>query len=233
MEKAYFNWSGGKDSTLALHQIIHEKQYDIHSLLTTVNATYQRVSMHGVRETLLDQQAKSLGIPLKKVMLPEKTPMEVYSRLLKEAAEFYANQEIRTTIFGDIFLEDLRKYREEQLATLNITPVFPLWQQNTTDLLKRFIDLGYKAVIVCTNARFLDESFIGRELDYDFLRDLPENVDPCGENGEYHTLVYDGPLFEFPVQFTKGEAVLRSYPKDDDHAKFDTEFWYQDLLPVE
>lgn len=232
MKKAYFNWSGGKDSMLALHQVMTEKQFEIHSLLTSINETYERVSMHGVRIPLLVQQAQSLGFELKKVMLPEKTPMEVYSQLMKDAAETYANQDICYSIFGDIFLEDLRKYREEQLASIGIQPIFPLWQKNTNNLLKEFINLGYKAVVVCTNARLLDEGFIGRELDEDFLNDLPENVDPCGENGEFHTLVYDGPLFQFPLKFKKGEKVLRSYANDEEQSKFDTEFWYQDLLPA-
>ena len=243
MKKAVFNWSGGKDSSLTLNRLLKTQEYDIQYLLTSVNTRFQRVSMHGVRENLLDQQARSIGIPLHKLMVPEMLSMEIYDNLMAQTLRQFKDEGIEYSIFGDIFLEDLKKYREERLAKLNIQGVFPIWKIPTDHLIKEFIDLGFKAVLVCVNERYLDKSFAGREIDKNFLKDLPNNVDPCGENGEYHSFVYDGPIFKKPISFKRGEIVYRNYKASQNNLSappgtpcpplqnVDTGFWYCDLIP--
>jgi uncharacterized protein (TIGR00290 family) len=231
MHKAIFNWSGGKDSSLALHKIIQQNDYDIQVLLTSVSQQYKRVSMHGVRVELLEAQAESIGIPLQKLWMPEAASMEEYNRIMADTMEQARDNEITRSIFGDIFLEDLKKYREDQLAKVNMKGVFPLWKLDTRMLLEEFIDLGFKAVLVCVNEKYLDKSFAGRMLDKDFLNDLPANVDPCGENGEYHSFVFDGPIFKKPINFQIGEVVHRTYPSASGPAvNYDTGFYYCDLI---
>jgi len=229
MIKSIFNWSGGKDSALALYYILKERDYSIESLVTTINQDKDRISMHGVRGTLLDKQAKSLEFPIHKVMLNEMPSMEEYDSKMSEMLNAFKNQGINHSIFGDIFLEDLKTYRENKLAQVGMIGYYPLWQIDTYKLFNEFITLGFRAVIVCTNAEYLDDSFLGRELDHDFLNDIPSNVDPCGENGEYHSFVFDGPIFKQPIDFTQGEKVLKTFDagKNSNH---DTSFWYIDLL---
>jgi len=239
MQKAYFNWSTGKDSSLALYHILQQKEYDVTQLVTTVNKDYKRVSMHGLRETLLDAQVARLQLPLKKIYFPAQVSMSDYDEAMRNAMEELVSHGFQYGIFGDIFLEDLRKYREERLVEVGITGVFPLWKKNTTTLLQEFISLGFKAITVCVNAKLLDESFVGRILDEDFIKDLPDGVDPCGENGEFHTFVFDGPIFSTPIDFTIGEKVLKTYAPSEkeedacvtDDSTWDTAFWYCDLLP--
>jgi uncharacterized protein (TIGR00290 family) len=195
--------------------------------------------MHGLRTSLLDLQASSLGIPLQKVLLQGNVSMTTYDGIMKSLMTDLKSQGYAHAFFGDIFLEDLRAYREEKLAEVGITAIFPLWQQDTKALLQEFLNAGFKAITVCVNAKYLDRSFCGRVLDMDFLNDLPPRVDPCGENGEFHTFVYDGPLFKAPIPFKIGEKVLRSYsPSSDgddcfskDDLAWDNSFWYCDLLP--
>jgi uncharacterized protein (TIGR00290 family) len=238
--KAVFNWSGGKDSAMALHKYLRQGNPEISCLLTTVNESFDRVSMHGVRTELMDRQAEILGFPLVKVMLPEMPDMSAYEIIMGRQMSKLREEGIHTAVFGDIFLEDLRKYREDKLSQLGIGCMFPIWKVPTKELVGEFIDLGFKAVTVCVDERFLDKSFVGREIDGDFLKDLPANVDPCGENGEFHSFVYDGPIFRKPVEFEKGRIVYRRYvrqggqPADDgyqSHDPFDTGFWYCDLMP--
>jgi uncharacterized protein (TIGR00290 family) len=241
MPKALFNWSGGKDSALALYYLLKDEQYSNVLLLTTASEAFGRVSMHGVRKELMERQAEALGLPLRWLMLPEHVPMPVYERLMEETLMALRQENYHSSAFGDIFLEDLKAFREKALAKVGMQGVFPLWKRDSRQLVAEFIELGFKAVIVCVNARHLDNSFAGRPLDYSFLRDLPAEVDPCGENGEFHSFVYDGPLFRQPVPFTHGEKVYRMYApsqKDKDDcfssrpAPFDTGFWYADLLPA-
>ncbi|MBW8048932.1 MAG: diphthine--ammonia ligase [Cytophagales bacterium] len=249
-EKAIFNWSGGKDSALCLYKILRSNEYEISWLLTTVSEKYQRISQHGVRVELLEQQAENIGIPLEVLMMPDSPTMEAYNCMMEKTLKGFKKQGVHLSIFGDIFLEDLRKYREERLATLDLVGVFPLWKLNTRKLVDEFIDLGFKAIVVCVDSKDLDRSFVGREIDEKFINDLPEKVDPCGEYGEFHTFVYDGPVFQKPVKFTKGEIVYRKYtpPKkteDSSHAGTcnpytsrrhenlthpEFGFWYCDLL---
>lgn len=242
MYKTYFNWSSGKDSSLALYKIQQDSEYEISKLITTVNSDYKRVSMHGLRIELLEQQAESLGLPLQKIEFPAQVSMEAYSNKMRaEVTQLYTDGYTHG-VFGDIFLEDLRAYRDEQLMQVGIKGVYPLWKKDTKVLLKEFIDLGFKAITVCVNAKHLDEHFCGRQIDASFIEDLPDTVDVCGEHGEFHTFVYDGPIFRNPIPFTIGEKVLRGYDKtdddedncfvaDDDQKSWDTAFWYCDLLP--
>ena len=218
--KAFFNWSGGKDSSLSLYHIRRQKEYAVQWLLTSVNQDYNRVSMHGVRVDLLKRQAESIGLPLHCLLLPEKMSMETYNKTLAAACQGFVRQGIHYSIFGDIFLEDLRRTREEQLAQVSMQAVFPIWKRPTTELAREFIRLGFKAVIVCVQEKSLPRSFAGREFNQNLLNDLPPEVDPCGENGEFHTFVFDGPLFRTPVPFSLGSKVLREG------------FCFADLLPL-
>jgi uncharacterized protein (TIGR00290 family) len=230
-EKAVFNWSGGKDSMLALHKVLEENRFEIVALLTTLNEKYNRISMHGVRAELLEQQAERLGFPLKKIMLPERADMETYSRIMGEETAYWKAQGVTVFLFGDLFLEDIRAYREKQLAGSGIRPEFPIWQYGTQKAASDFIDLGYKAVLTSVDASKLNETFAGRYFDEKLLADLPEAVDPCGENGEFHSFVFDGPLFSQPVNFQKGETVRKTYQLQDKSVS--AGFYFTDLEPVE
>jgi uncharacterized protein (TIGR00290 family) len=242
-KKALFNWSTGKDSALALYKTLQNSEFEISCLLTIVNQQFQRVSMHGVRVELLEQQAESIGLPLEIMQIPEMPTMEVYEKVMQETLTKLKNQGVTHSIFGDIFLEDLRKYRENKLAEIGFEGVFPLWKIPTQDLIQEFISLGFKTIVVCVNERFLDKSFVGRIIDQDFINDLPENVDVCGENGEFHTFTFDGPIFSKPIDFEIGEIVYRKYEKpekEEDSSNtacdnsssdaFDFGFWYCDLI---
>ena len=237
-QRAIMHWSGGKDSALALYHSLHSGQWIIESLLTSANEQLQRVSMHGVRTTLVQAQAERMGLPLHWLSLPGDVSMENYNARLKTALQPYPEQGITHSIFGDIFLEDLRQYREDQLQQANLRGEFPLWQHDSTELIHEFVNLGFKAVLICVNEKHLGPEFLGRELDLNLLRDLPQSVDPCGENGEYHSFVYDGPIFSSPIPFTKGEIVRRTYTpsgRTDCHTDgqlsgWNTGFWYQDLV---
>lgn len=242
MKKALFNWSSGKDSALALYKIQQNPEFKIDCLLTSVNQQFQRISMHGVRVELLEQQAKSIGIPLEIMQIPEMPTMEVYENVMQETLEKLKQKGITHSIFGDIFLEDLRKYREDKLATMGFEGVFPLWKIPTKDLIQEFISLGFKTIVVCVNEKYLDKSFVGRIIDQQFIDDLPENVDVCGENGEFHTFSFDGPIFQKPIDFEIGEIVYRKYEKPkqessntacdtNDTTAYDYGFWYCDLIP--
>jgi uncharacterized protein (TIGR00290 family) len=227
------NWSSGRDAAMALYQLQRDNQFDVQLLLTSVNSHFDRVSMHGLHRNMLEAQIQAIGIPSKTIELPESPSMEVYEQKMTETLNELIEDGFTTSAFGDIFLEDLRNYRETQLATLGVNACFPLWKRDTTELLKEFIELGFRAVIVCLNSEFLDESFLGREIDQDFINDLPANVDPCGENGEFHTFCFDGPIFKHPVKFELGERIFRTYerPKQDNaHCNDqDVGFWFCDL----
>jgi uncharacterized protein (TIGR00290 family) len=232
------SWSGGKDSALALYHARRDPRYRLTHLLTSVNAHYGRVSMHGVRVALLEAQAARIGLPLTQLRLPEMPSMADYDQALLATFGGLRAQGVAAVFYGDIFLEDLRAYREAQLARAGLRGEFPLWQQSSVAVLREFWALGFRAIVVCVNDRYLDASFCGRLLDEDFLRDLPPDVDACGENGEYHSFVFDAPYFSAPIAFTKGEVVRRTYappggapasPAPD--GPFAAGFWYCDLLP--
>jgi uncharacterized protein (TIGR00290 family) len=231
--KALFNWSSGKDSALALYKTLQEDHYEVTTLLTSINHEFQRISMHGVHVSLLEQQASALGIPLVKMELPQEPSMEDYQAIMNKTMSEIQARGVTHSIFGDIFLEDLRKYREEQLNKIGIQTVFPLWKRNTSDLINEFLSLGFKTIVTCVNGTYLDKSFAGRIIDQQFLDELPETVDPCGENGEFHTFTFDGPIFTNPVQFEIGETVKKTYPKPKTEAgEEDSEyiFWFCDLI---
>ncbi|GGG38981.1 diphthine--ammonia ligase [Christiangramia forsetii] len=240
MNKAYLNWSSGKDSALALYYANAQNAYKVEKLLTTINKDVGRVTMHGVRKELLLKQAEKIGLPIEISELSAETSMEEYNLKMKKATDSLVDAGFTHSLFGDIFLEDLKQYREDQLKNIGLTPVFPLWKKDTKELISEFLELGFKAIVVCTNSKYLEESFCGRIIDHDFISDLPENVDPCGENGEFHTFVFDGPIFSSPVEFEIGEKVKRSYKpaeNDDDNCfqdedkSWDTEFCFCDLIP--
>jgi uncharacterized protein (TIGR00290 family) len=231
--KAIFNWSSGKDSALALYKTLQEDQFEITSLLTSINKEFQRISMHGVHVSLLEKQAESLGFSLVKMELPKEPTMEEYREIMSKTMNTIQSQGVTHSIFGDIFLEDLRKYREDQLKSIGMEGIFPLWKIDTTDLIHEFLDIGFKTIVTCVNETYLDKSFAGRIIDKDFINDLPENVDPCGENGEFHTFTFDGPVFKNPVQFEMGEIIKKTYPKpktNDNEENGDYVFWFCDLL---
>ncbi len=235
-KKTYFNWSTGKDSSLALYCAKQNQSLSIERLVTSINSHFNRVSMHGLRRELLEEQAKSIGLPLTTIELPEQPSMEDYGRIMQKTVDDLKADQFTDCVFGDIFLEDLREYRENQLAPLEISAHFPLWKRDTRELMEDFISHGFKAVVVCIKSDLLDASFVGRELDMDFVNDLPKNVDPCGENGEFHTFCYDGPIFDYPINFEIGEKTFREYdhPKndDDEHPEVPEKlgFWFCDLI---
>ena len=236
MYKAYMNWSGGKDSALALYKIQQQKNYAVDCLLTSVNAVHNRISMHGVRRELLQAQVENIGLPLTTIELPEEPAMNEYEEVLQKKVIGLKEQQFTHSIFGDIFLEDLKQYREQKLNAVGLQAVFPLWKIDTGDLINEFLALGFKTMIVCVNEHFLDKSFCGRIIDKDCINDFPAGVDVCGENGEFHTFVFDGPIFKQPVSFTKGEVVYKEYtaPKigtENNEAEIKKYgFWFCDLL---
>ena len=235
--KTYFNWSSGKDASLALYHLQKEGTYQVDRLLTSINTHHNRVSMHGLRRELLEQQIKSVGLPVTTIELPEEPSMEDYNAIMNRSVQHLKSVGYSNCGFGDIFLEDLRAYRENQLKPFGITCHFPLWKKDTREILSEFIELGFKAIVICIKSELLDVSFVGREIDDRFINDLPANVDPCGENGEFHTFCYDGPIFSHPIQFVVGEKVFREYkaPKQENQLEEDSTmgFWFCDLLPIE
>ena len=213
------SWSGGKDSTLALNEILNNTDYEVHTLITTVTEGYDRISIHGVRNELLEKQVQSIGLPLHKVSIPKDSKNEKYESALKKVLLKFKNERINEIVFGDIFLEDVKKYRDELLDRLDMKGVYPIWKKDSKELARKFIELGFKAVTTCVDFQQIDKKFVGREYDSGFLNDLPNSADHCGENGEFHTFVYDGPLFDKKIEFTKGEIVFR-----------DDRFYFCDLI---
>jgi uncharacterized protein (TIGR00290 family) len=220
-EKVLFTWSGGKDSILALYELQMRSDYEIVALLTVLTEDYDRISMHGVRSILLERQANSLGLPIEKVYISKNSSNEEYEAKMREVLQRYLTADVSSVVFGDIFLEDLRKHREDNLSKIGMKAVFPIWKRDTTDLAHEFIDLGFKAIITCVDSNVLDKAFVGRLYDQQFLSELPSTVDPCGENGEFHSFVFDGPIFQKRVPYTKVEIVFR-----------DGRFWYCDLISI-
>ena len=218
-EDALFCWSGGKDSAMALHALKAARACRITGLLTTITEEYDRISMHGVRRALLERQAESLGLPLHAVLIPPQCINAIYEKRMEEALAEHFTRGVSRVAFGDIFLEDLRVYREQNLAQVGMNALFPIWKRDTRELAQEFLRLGFRAIAVCVDPRVLDPSFAGRLLDASFFADLPPNVDPCGENGEFHTFVFDGPIFQAPIKIRAGEIVMRD------------RFCFCDLLP--
>lgn len=209
----FFNWSGGKDSSLALFYAL-EQGVKIDLLFTTLSEKYRRISMHGVKEELLDAQAKSIGIPLKKMFLPENASMETYSELYKKILNELKEEGYDTAYFGDIYLEDLKKYREERLAEVGFKAEFPLWNIPTEKISKDFIELGFQTKIVAINGEKLNKSFVGRNYTLGFIRDLPKEIDVCGENGEFHSFCFNGPIYKEKINVKTGEIIEKTYDLD-------------------
>jgi len=203
------SWSSGKDSAFALHAARTSAGLEIVALLTTVNETHARVAMHAVRESLLEAQAAALGLPLVKVPIPSPCPNEVYEARMNDAMARAREDGVRDVVFGDLYLEDIRAYRESKLGPAGMRAHFPLWKRPTAALAREMIDAGLEAILTCVDPRVLDATFAGRTFDAQLLADLPAHVDPCGENGEFHTFVYAGPMFRAPIPVERGEIVTR------------------------
>ena len=232
-----FNWSGGKDSTLALHYALQDPSIEIKYLVTTVTEKYNRVSMHGVREALLIKQAESIGIELCQIRLPEMPDMEAYDEVMRQHMAKFKAEGITHSIFGDIFLEDLRAYRESKLEEVGLKAIFPLWKKDTFQIISEFLNLNYKTIIVCAQQNL--KPICGKVIDDDLINELPAEIDPCGENGEFHTFAFEGPVFKEKIVFQTGETVFKTYKKPftddvtgDSNAGKEIEpgFWYIDLF---
>ena len=233
-ERTFFNWSTGKDSALALYYLLQDDRYEVARLVTTVNSYYNRISMHGLSRTLLERQVRAIGIPLITIELPKQPSMEEYENAMRENLQQLRSEGFSIAAFGDIFLEDLREYREKQLERVGFRACFPIWKSNTRELIRQFIEMGFRAIVVSIDAQLLDASFAGREIDSQFPDDLPPGVDPCGENGEFHAFCYDGPIFNQPVEFSLGDLIYKEYPapnKDGEQGNNpNMGFWFRDLL---
>jgi len=214
------SWSSGKDCAFALHQVKTEGQFEVVGLLTTLNQENDRVAMHGVRKELLEMQMDALGLPAEMVMLPMPCDNETYRQLIGDTVETLRDRGVQQVIFGDLFLEDIRQYREEQMQGSGLAPLFPLWLRDTGHLSREMVESGLRAVVTCVDQRALSADYVGRQYDHAFLDELPSGVDPCGENGEFHTLVTDGPMFSAAISIQIGEKVTRG------------DFIFADVLPV-
>lgn len=208
-EKVLFAWSSGKDSARSFFELKQDAKYEISGLMTTVTEGYERISMHGVRIALLEQQAEAMDMSLEKVYIPIGSSNESYETAMKNCLSAHKAQGVSAVAFGDLFLEDLKNYREKRLSEIGMKAVFPLWKRDTKELARSFVRLGFKAIVTCVDSQALDGSFAGRLYDEQFLEDLPGSVDPCGENGEFHTFVYEGPIFKRPVLLERGGVVVR------------------------
>jgi uncharacterized protein (TIGR00290 family) len=241
-EKIIFCWSGGKDSALALNRVMQDGRYEVTSMLTTCNEHFQRVSMHGVRLELLEQQAAAIGLPLEIVFVSLRSSNEEYQQKMSTCLLAHKSQGVTGCAFGDIFLEDLKLWREENLAKVDLHGIFPIWKNDPRELIREFIALDFSSVVCCVNDAYLDETFVGRNIDAKFIASLPVNVDPCGENGEFHSFAFRGPIFKKPIRFTVGEKVYRplevTHPTDSASSdvcpsgpRRTKGFWFCDLLP--
>jgi uncharacterized protein (TIGR00290 family) len=243
-EKIVFCWSGGKDSALALNRLRKDERYEIVSLLTTCNEHFQRVSMHGVRLELLEQQAESIGLPLGKIFFSQRSSNVEYQQKMSASLLAHKARGVTACAFGDIFLEDLKRWREENLAHVGMRGIFPIWKIDSRELMREFFALGFATIICCVNDAYLDENAVGRNLDREFIDSLPANVDPCGENGEFHSFAFAGPIFRQPVKFKVGEKIYRpvevTHPTDSASSyvcppsspRQTKGFWFCDLLPA-
>ena len=241
-ERVIFCWSGGKDSALALHRMLQDERYQVASLLVTCNEEFRRVSMHGVRIELAQMQADAIGLPLEIVFVPAGGSNDTYQRKMAEVLLAHKARGVTGVGFGDIFLEDLKQWREANLAEIGMRGVFPLWKNEPRALMTEFIDLGFKSVVCCVSDAYLDERALGRTINWEFLNALPDEVDLCGENGEFHSFAYEGPIFKQPLNLIIGESVYRPVEQMHPGAAAATAcpltgtrvprgFWFCDLLP--
>ena len=229
-KKAVFNWSGGKDSAFALYKVLQCDEYDVVSLLTTVNIATKRSSMHAIPAALLQEQADSIGIPLYLIEYNPEEEIKGYENCMFQAVEYFKKQEVNHFLFGDIFLHDVRSYREKQLNSHGIEVVEPLWNMNTAEVMQEFLQSDLKTIVVTTMANLLDQTFIGRLIDHSFVESLPDGVDICGENGEYHTFCFDGTIFKYPVPYSLGTPLEVSHTVNlDDGTQQTFNYWYANL----
>lgn len=235
MNKAIFTWSGGKDSALALYKIQQRGDIEVVALLTTLNEQYRRISMHGVREELLEQQAEALGLPLIKMWV-EQDSYDEYEQKMRSLLLEQKSAGVTQVIYGDIFLEDLKQYRDNNLAKVGLEGVYPLWKLNTKDVINEFLALGFKTITCCINDQYLDKAHSGALIDEEWISKLPGKVDPCGENGEFHTFCFDGPNFAEPVLVEVGEKLYKPLDEkfiDRTQKDFAEGFWFTDLTLIE
>lgn len=218
--KTLMSWSSGKDSALALHKLLQKPEYEVVGLFTTINREVDRVTMHGVRVELLKAQAESIGLPIEIIELPDPCTNDEYENIMERFLEKIKANNIECMAFGDLYLEDIRKYREAQLKDTGIQAIFPIWGSPTDELSNTLIEDGFKTVISCVDSKQIPEAFAGKNYDHSFLDSLPETADPCGENGEFHSFVYDCPMFKKAIKITVGETIYKG------------QFVFVDLLPV-
>jgi uncharacterized protein (TIGR00290 family) len=242
-QKIVFCWSGGKDSALALNRILQDDRYEVAALVTTCNEHFQRVSMHGVRLELLEQQATAIGLPLEKVFVSQRSSNDEYQQKMAACLLAQKARDVTGCAFGDIFLEDLKRWREENLAKIGLHGIFPIWKIDSCELIREFFALGFGTVICCVNDAYFGEDVVGRSIDASFIASLPAEVDPCGENGEFHSFAFAGPIFNQPIKFKIGEKVYRpievTHPADSNATyarasdlRQTKGFWFCDLLPA-
>jgi uncharacterized protein (TIGR00290 family) len=234
-KRVTISWSGGKDSAFALYKILASGEYDVVSLHTIFNHENQRVGLHGVHENLIETQARSIGIPLIRLYLHSSESNGPYEVLMKTFYEQCSREQIAGVVFGDIFLEDLKLYRNTLIKDSGLQPIFPLWQIDSSTLLSDIVNAGFKTMICSADAVHFGKKHLGLPMDHELIGSLPRDVDPCGERGEYHTFVFDGPIFQKPVQVSKGDIVLKWYDyqmkdENDQLQKQRTSFWFQELL---
>lgn len=227
-------WSGGKDSMLALDRVIREDKYKVDHLHTVIDADLKRVGLHGVSEELIDHQAASLGIPIEKLYLKASEGHNNYEKLMNSYFADLENEDFEGVMYGDIFLEDLKAYREKILQHAGLRGIYPIWQEKSEVVIKEFLERGYKTKICAADAKYFSEEQLGHTINQQFINQLPTAVDVCGENGEFHTFVYDGPLFAFPVELTTGEVISKTYnynKKNEDGSieAVNSKFWFIDL----
>lgn len=229
-QKVSMSWSGGKDSAFALHKILSNAKYEVMNIHTAFNSETKRVGMHGIPEALIEAQANSMGLPLEKIFLPPDTGNKTYEEVMREFCLGQKKKGVEKIVYGDIFLEDLKQYREKQLSQVGLEAVFPLWGCKTEDLIDQFIDKGFKTMICCADNKYFDSFIAGKTVTKKFIAALPASVDPCGENGEFHTFTYAGPLFKKPIEFIIGKTVLKHYNinRSNEETKY-YGFWFLDL----
>ena len=227
MKKAYFNWSSGKDSAFALYKAMKSETYDVQNLFTIIKKQGSKIAMHEIGIDLLKQQANAIGIPLTVLEFDLAASPDEYEKSMKTQMEKFKGEQINTALFGDLYLQDLRNRRIEHCKQQGIQVEFPLWNSKPDELLREFISLGFKSIVTCVDSSVLDESFVGRVIDEAFLRDLPSGIDICGENGEYHSFVFDGPIFHKPVKFEIIKRYYIDYPNETNTQQ--NRHWYLEL----
>lgn len=224
------SWSGGKDSAFALWKLMNNPRYEVTRLHTTFGEESRRVGMHGIHESFVEQQAKSIGLPLDKIYYPSSGNNDEYEKAINTYLDILKTEDIETIAYGDIYLEDLKIYREQQLAKRDLKALFPLWKRDTKEVAENFITEGFQTLICAADADLIEEKWIGELFSLEFLKNLPEKVDPCGENGEFHTFCFDGPIFQNPIAAIKKQTISKSYHfKTEEGKEIEKKFWFAEI----